>query len=358
VLLTRLFAIGAVLLATACSATPGAPAPPAAAVAPVPAPPPAVWQPCGNGFDCTRVRVPVDYTRPTGPSIELAVVRHAATDRARRIGTLFVNPGGPGGPVGDFLRALGAPEGPFGAEVVARYDLIGMDPRGVGESAPVVCRDDAERETLLALDADLALPGGLPVPELEALARDLAADCGSRVDPALLGQLSTDVVARDMDQVRLALGEEKIGYYGLSYGTLLGSVYATLFPTRVARMVLDAPVHPQAWLSDPLGTSIEQTVSAEALLNRYFATCAAEAPACSFGNGRPAEAFDALVARLEAAPIVLRLTNRPEIRVDGATLLLAARTAVFIPELWPGLTKRRGQLSGPGAPDRSGRLPA
>lgn len=213
-----------------------------------------------------------------------------------------------------------------------------MDPRGVGKSAAVTCRNDAERETVLALDLDTSLSGGRPVPALEAEARDLGADCAARVDAALLSQLSTDVVARDMDQVRLALGEEKIHYYGLSYGTVLGSVYATLFPARVARMVLDAPAHPETWVQDPLTANTEQTVSAEAVLNDYFTTCAAEAPACAFGDGRPAEAFDALVARLEAQPILSRPSNVPEVRVDGATLLLAARFAAFDPQLWPLLT--------------------
>jgi pimeloyl-ACP methyl ester carboxylesterase len=167
----------------------------------------------------------------------------------------------------------------------------------------------------------------------------LAQDCADRVDPALLGRMATDDVARDMDLIRAALGEEEISYLGVSYGTLLGATYATLFPQRVRSMVLDAPLDPVRWQQDPLGATAEQTASAERLLQAWFATCRAEGPACPFGDGRPAEAFDALVARLEAAPLEVPPAGPvPAARVDGATVLLAARVAMFRPVVWPVLT--------------------
>ena len=201
------------------------------------------------------------------------------------------------------------------------------------------CRNDAEREAALAVDLDIRLPGGRPRPLLEEEAHRLAAACAARVDAALLGQLSTDVVARDMDQVRAALGEQRISFLGGSYGTLLGATYATLFPHRVLYMVLDAPLHPTLWLQDPLGAVVEQTVAAEAVLNRYFATCVAEGAACPFGAGKPAEAFDALVTSLEHRPLQIpAVAGAPAAQVDGVALLGAARTAVFEPKLWPMLT--------------------
>lgn len=325
------------VLVSGCSSAP----PPPSVLAPVPPPPPAAWQPCGNGFDCARVRVPDEYTVPDGPTVDLGIIRHRATGPGGRLGSLFVNPGGPGVPAEDMVRVVGTPQNTvFGPEVLARYDVVGMDPRGVGSSAQLQCFDAARREALLAIDWDVRLPGGQSRPALEELSREVAAGCAAHVDKALLGQLSTDVVARDMDQVRLALGEERISYLGLSYGTLLGATYATLFPQRVRHMVLDAPVDQVKWQRDPLGATVDQTVSAETVLNRYFATCVAEGvQACPFGAGNPAEAFDALVARLEAQPLrVPPDGNVPEGRVDGAVLLTAARIAGFDPKLWPVLT--------------------
>lgn len=265
-------------------------------------------------------------------------------DLGRRIGILLVNPGGPGAPASQQVQSIVAPAQPgvapsFGPELVARYDFVGMDPRGVGASGQVRCLSDAEREAKLAGDLNPSLPAGLPRPELEAEARKFSEACGRSNDRALLAQLSTDNVARDMDQVRAALGEETISYLGTSYGTLLGATYATLFPKRVRHMVLDAPVHPERWQQDPLAASLDQAVGGKQLLQRYFETCQAEGPACPFGAGRPAEAFDALVKRLEAQPLPTPAAgNVPAGKVDGAIALLAARVAMFKPQLWPVLT--------------------
>ncbi|WP_298799867.1 alpha/beta fold hydrolase [Pseudonocardia sp. 73-21] len=309
---------------------------------PLPHPPeaaPAVWTACGEATDCATVSVPVDYAEPEGETIGVALVRHRATDPAGRLGALLYNPGGPGAPASTAIRAIGRPGDPFGPDLAARYDIIGMDPRGVGGSEQVECLPEARREELLRVDRDVTLPGQLPLAALDRDARELGAGCAKNVDPALLPQLSTDNVARDMDQVRGALGEEKISYLGQSYGTLLGATYATLFPERVQHMVLDAPVDPVTWQQDPLGATEQQTVSAEEVVDAYFATCAAEGAVCPFGDGKPAEAFDALVRRLEAEPLQTPPTgNLPAGRVDGAALLDAARSAAFAPQLWPVLT--------------------
>jgi pimeloyl-ACP methyl ester carboxylesterase len=327
-------ALAAVLGLGACAAPASSGAPPD-----LPEPPELAWQECGAGFDCADLPVPVDHADPAGATIDLGLVRHRTTDPERRIGTLLVNPGGPGGPAEAMVRAIGTPADTFGPDVLARYDIVGMDPRGVGASEQVECLTDAQREANIALDYDPDQAGGLPRPQLLAEAHELATGCGEGVDPQLLGQLSTAEVARDMDLVRAALGEERISYFGLSYGTLLGATYATLFPERVRHMVLDAPVHPVRWQQDPLGATVDQARTADMVLDRYFATCAAEGAACPFGAGRPAEAFDALVERLEAQPLPVAAAGPvPAGRVDGATAVLAARTAVFDRRLWPLLT--------------------
>jgi pimeloyl-ACP methyl ester carboxylesterase len=328
--------LAAALVITGCAAPAAGPA-----AADEPAPP-VVWAECGPGLDCATYPVPVDHADPDGPTVPLSLVRHRATDPAARVGALLVNPGGPGAPAADLVRTIDT-AGDFAfvsPDVAARFDVIAMDPRGVGASGGVRCLSDEQREAQLAADSDPDLPGGLPLPELREQYRALVDGCTANVDPALLGQMSTDVVARDMDLVRAGLGEERISYLGLSYGTLLGATYATLFPDRVDRMVLDAAVDPALWRDDPLRASFEQAVSGEQQLGRWFETCRAEgAQACPFGAGEPEAAFDALMDGLEAQPLdVPAGPAGPGGSLDGADALLAARTAVFDRRLWPLLT--------------------
>ncbi|MFC4949465.1 alpha/beta hydrolase [Pseudonocardia sp. GCM10023141] len=328
--LTRALVVLAVT-AVAVTSCAGQPQPQAAS-------PPPAWEACGAGLDCATVQVPVDPAQPEGRSVGIALVRHRATDPARRLGVLLYNPGGPGAPTTEFIQTLGVSRIASDA-VAARYDVVGMDPRGVGRSEPVRCLSDAEREQNLAADLDPTLSGGLPQPEVVAAARTLAQGCAAGVAPDLLGHLSTDVVAADIDRVRAALGEERISFFGQSYGTLLGATYATLFPQRVDRMVLDAPVDPARWRADPLGATVEQALGGEELLDLWFASCTAAGPACPFGAGDPAAAFDALVVALERNPITVAPTGpAPGGRLDGAGVLIAARTAVFDRMLWPVLT--------------------
>lgn len=333
-----LAALAAVAVTAGCAAGPAA-GESAAPVAFVPAP--LTWEECGENLDCATLDVPVDHADLAGPTVALALVRHRATDPAQRIGSLLINPGGPGGSASDVVEAIpaaaeaGMP--PYTPEVLARFDVVGMDPRGVDGSAGVRCLTDPQREENLALDGDPALPGFAPRDVLLAEVEELTTACAAGVDPLLLANLATDDVARDMDLVRAALGEERITYLGQSYGTLLGATYATLFPERVRQMVLDAPVDPLTWQADPLGALLDQTASAEGVLDAWFATCRGES--CPFGGGNPEAAFDALVARLEAAPLDVPAQGAiPAQQVDGADLLFAARTAAFSPLFWPVLT--------------------
>jgi len=304
--------------------------------------PPIAWAECGTGLDCATYPVPVDHADSAGPTVALALVRHRATDPAARVGALLVNPGGPGGPAADLVRTLDT-AGEFAfvsPQIAARFDVIAMDPRGVGESEGVRCLTDEQREAQLGADSDPDVPGGLALPELQDRYRALAEGCAAGVDPALLREMSTDSVARDMDLVRAGLGEERISYLGLSYGTLLGATYATLFPDRVDRMVLDAAVDPRLWREDPLRATFEQAVSGEQQLDRWFQSCRAEGvQACPFGAGEPEAAFDALIDGLEDRPLdVPASATGPAGSLDGADALLAARTAVFDRRLWPVLT--------------------
>jgi pimeloyl-ACP methyl ester carboxylesterase len=212
---------------------------------PAAAAPGVTWGPCPDlgapapGLECTTIAVPLDYRRPNGKQIELAVSRLPGTDPAHRRGVLLTNPGGPGGPGLSWplsLADLGLP-----ASVRATYDVIGFDPRGIGYSTPVSC----------ALPPELQVNNVPPyardaadVVRQAAHARDVAGRCASSPDAALIPHITTANTARDMDRIRAALGERRISYAGVSYGTYLGAVYASLFPGRTDRFVLDSATGP------------------------------------------------------------------------------------------------------------------
>ncbi|WP_307814107.1 alpha/beta hydrolase [Streptomyces sp. N35] len=285
----------------------------------------------------------MEYTAPDSEQIALAVTRHRATDPQRRIGSLFINPGGPGVSATETVRSI-APESaasPYSPDVVSRFDVIGMDPRGVGESGAVRCLTDEQRAQVAADDLDPAIPGGKPLTRLLADADTFTKGCLAHQSPAFLASLSTDNVARDLDQVRAALGEEQITFYGASYGTVVGPMYATMFPGRVRQMVIDAPVDTSLWMNDPLRLLDDVAVSNEENLDAWIETCRAEGVrACPFGNGDPQSAFDALIARLEAKPLHVPPAEglTPGGTLDGAVALEAARAAAGARALWPTLT--------------------
>ncbi|MER0245852.1 alpha/beta hydrolase [Streptomyces sp. HSW2009] len=234
---------------------PPAPAPSASATPARHAAPPAdtahrhqrlAWGPCSSdqpelraaGAECTRVRVPLDYAEPTGRTIQIAVSRVRAKDPRERRGILLSNPGGPGGPGLAYTLSLRESLG----AVADRYDLIGFDPRFLGESSPIRC----------APPAPVAEPGPTSSPRADfaesvRAAQDTARRCGEHGDNAeLLPHASTRNVARDMDTIRSVLGERKTSYYGVSYGADLGAVYSQLFPERVDRIVIDSSTDPAA----------------------------------------------------------------------------------------------------------------
>ncbi|QKG19553.1 alpha/beta fold hydrolase [Actinomadura verrucosospora] len=187
------------------------------------------------GARCADVTVPLDYARPDGRTIKIAISRLAASDRAHRIGAMVLNGGGPGPAIDmpPYMRGIMGEAGP-------RYDLIGMDPRSLGRSAPVDCGWPSATWIRSAGETRRSFQRSV------RFARDLAARC-ARTNGAELPYVSTRNIARDMDVVRGALGERKISYNGASYGTYLGSVYATMFPGRLDRTVLDSSVDPATW---------------------------------------------------------------------------------------------------------------
>jgi pimeloyl-ACP methyl ester carboxylesterase len=221
------------------------------------------WAACPDGWglaapvQCGWVSVPVDYRKPYGATIKLAVDRAAATGTAgERQGALVYNPGGPGGSGLRFpLRSTTGAA--LWTKTAKAYDFIGFDPRGVGHSAPISCEDPA---------AYVSAPKADPVPDTDAdkqaqrkLAAEYARGCLERTGAAMLSQMTTPNTARDLDVIRAALHENRLNYLGVSYGTYLGSVYATLFPAHVRRMIIDSVVDPsrdQIWYRNNLDQDV------------------------------------------------------------------------------------------------------
>jgi pimeloyl-ACP methyl ester carboxylesterase len=248
-----------------------------------------------SGLQCARVAVPLDYGAPRGRQIELTVVRRPADDPNGDIGPLVINPGGPGQSAIAALRiaSLTLPD-----EVLRRFDLIGVDPRGVGQSTPVDCADNLDP----LFDGDLTdARQAKRTAALDRIQR-LVHQCGVR-SGALLRHLDTASTARDLDRVRIAMGAERISYLGFSYGTYLGSVYAELFPDHLRAAVLDGGVAPDHALADATLDHVADDI--DDALGDALDDCAAR-PTCPMHNaGKPGEAYNALMAELEDAPIAV-----------------------------------------------------
>jgi pimeloyl-ACP methyl ester carboxylesterase len=251
------------------------------------------WKACGGRLHCATLTVPVDYSQPDGEQVRIAVARLRATDPDRSLGSLVLNFGGPGDAGAATLPGF-ADQIP--AELRARYDLVSFDPRGTGRSHPVECVDDATADRLNAVDptpdsdADLrAFYDGTNEP-VDVVARCIAAN-GS-----WLAQLGSRNVARDLDRLRAALGDDRLSFIGYSYGTVIGAVYAQMFPDRVGRVVLDSPVDLSA---DALEELRGNSQGFEQALDDFLAECAAKRR-CSFrSHGNPTAALTALQQRFE-----------------------------------------------------------
>ncbi|MEU6983253.1 alpha/beta hydrolase [Streptomyces sp. NPDC046324] len=228
------------------------------------------WKPCaapeggekpGADWRCADVRVPLDHDRPDGETIEIALIRKEARDKSGRIGSLLFNFGGPGASGVDILPRAAQEYGGLNR----RYDLVGFDPRGVARSAGVVCRDDKE---LAAAESGTDVTPDTAAEEA-AFVEDGAsfgAGCARR-SGTVIPHTTTSNTARDLDLIRHVLGDDKLNYFGISYGTQLGAAYAHLFPSRVGRTVLDAVVDPTA---DGTGHARNQTIGFQRALDNYF----------------------------------------------------------------------------------------
>ena len=253
---------------------------------------PARWADCGGGFGCTEIRVPRDYAAPASGYLNISLIRAAATKPKEKIGSLIVNPGGPGGSGVQFVRdGLSI----YPKAIRERFDIIGFDPRGVNSSTAIRCIDNLDGHAALDPSPDDASE----LTELVEAAREYAEACASRND-ATLPYLSTDAVARDLDRIRASVGDDKLTYLGFSYGTLIGVTYADRFPDRIRAMALDGAIDPSLDLG---AFRADQAVAFEGALKRFLADCAKRRDCAFHEGGKSAAAFDALMASLDRNPI-------------------------------------------------------
>ena len=198
------------------------------------------WKSCGKGLQCTTFKVPMDYEAIDKNTFTLSVIRHLATDKKKRIGTLFVNPGGPGGSAYDYAQAATQI---VSNKIVQRFDILGFDPRGVGRSQPTRCLTDKEEDAYISADTSVITQNDLNT--LLAAAKKFAAACAAKTGPKI-GHYGTLETAKDVELLRGLLKEPKLNYLGKSYGTFLGTLYAALYPTKVGKFVLDGAIDPNA----------------------------------------------------------------------------------------------------------------
>lgn len=247
------------------------------------------------GLQCATLSVPVDPSKPEGATIDLALARKPATGSSQeRIGSLIMNPGGPGGSGLEFLANAA---GSFPTELTQRFDLVSFDPRGVGDSAPVRCLDDAQKDA--QLQGDLTPATEADREKLDADQKEQREGCEKR-NPELIRHMSTADVASDLDRIRAAVGDAKLNYLGFSYGTSIGATYAAMFPGNIRAMVLDGSVSPSATAVDEAMT---QATGFEHTLANFVADCDKD-PSCAL-HPDAAGAIAATRASLEAEPVTV-----------------------------------------------------
>ncbi|AGL20164.1 alpha/beta hydrolase [Actinoplanes sp. N902-109] len=272
----------------------------------------AQWTPCpdvpqklvgrgasGMSYDCASVAVPQDWNNPrAGETYDVAMIRVRSESQTGRIGSLLINPGGPGGSGVELAVYLsyGQTLGGLPTEITDKFDIIGFDPRGVGRSSPVKCISNADQDASFAMQPD-------PTTEAEfqqavTLNKKIATGCGQKYG-AQLATFSTEQAAHDMDAIRTAVGDPKTTYLGFSYGTLLGATYAQLFPGKVRALVLDGAIDPQ---QDTVTASETQAKGFERAFTNFTKWCKANASRCPIAAD-PRKAVTDALAKAQASPL-------------------------------------------------------
>src|SRR6476620_11372398 len=289
------------------------------------------WTGCGTQLECARVSVPLDWARHGGRTITLSVIRHLASHPGQRIGSLFVNPGGPGD---SGVAAVTEQGGALDAITGGRFDIVGWDPRGSGGSTPVSCfASSAERE---------AFWQGMPVPttrqdEQRYLAKSvaLAQRCGAR-NGDLLAHISTADTARDLDYLRGLVGDSRLNFYAESTGSFLGETFANMFPHRVRARALDGVEDPVSYTAD-LATVLASILSStDQVFHEFLALCERVGPAsCALaGHGPVEKRVETMLRQLRHHPIPTPSAEPPGELTYGEALTILKLEMLPHPVLW------------------------
>ncbi|MGC3002802.1 alpha/beta hydrolase [Streptomyces sp. G35A] len=290
------------------------------------------WRDCGvPGFQCATLKAPLDYAKPSAGAVRLAVARKKATGPGKRLGSLLVNPGGPGGSAIGYLQGYAGIGYPAG--VRARYDMVAVDPRGVARSEPVECLNGREMDAYTL--TDITPDDAKETDALVAAHRRFAEGCGADA-PKLLRHVSTVETARDMDIVRAALGDRKLHYVGASYGTFLGATYAGLFPDRVGRLVLDGAMDPSL---PARRLNLEQTAGFDTAFTAFAKDCARRND-CPLGDRgatprRIGGNLKAFFGRLDARPVPTGDAHAR--RLTESLAMMGVIAAMYDEGSWPQL---------------------
>ena len=295
------------------------------------------WTECGESLQCADVRVPLDWEQPAAGEITIRIARSLA--RGTKLGSLFVNPGGPGGSGVELVEQIG---GLFGDRLLDSYDVVGFDPRGVGQSHPVQCLDDAGKDALFSRDFDYSSEAGLAeaFDAWEAFGAACQAGTGS-----LLGNIGTVSAARDLDVLRGVLGDESLTYLGYSYGSSLGATYAALFPQRAGRLVLDGGIDPTL---DSHALNLGQAEGFELALRNYVEYCLSRSVCPLEGSVDDGlEQIRDLVEQARRSPL-----PTSDVRDLTATMLFyGIALPLYDNKSWPFLTDALREVIGEGTAD-------
>jgi len=284
------------------------------------------WQDCGSGFECATVEVPLDYEDVDAGTVGLELKKAPATSQDERIGTLFINPGGPGGSGITYVDTFLSQVTP---ELRAAYDIVGFDPRGVGTSDPVACLSDDRLDDFIASDPDPDTAA--EVQRAAALVRELGQACEQNTG-ALASHVSTIEVAKDLDVLRAVVGDKALHYYGASYGTYIGATYSELFPKNVGRMVLDGALDPQLSIEE---LNIEQAEGFQTALEAYAADCVSQG--CPLGSSEEEvlSRIESFLDGLDAEPLE---TDDPDRPLTQALGFYGVAVTLYSQDSWRFLT--------------------